>query len=405
MRGISDLTLRPVPGHGLVGRLPGLAVLVLGTDARADAVLDACRAAAASDTPAGSLATQLDALGAAPGGLPPYVVVADDGDGIRVLAHDGVEVALATAGAGAELVRTAGPGASLDELITAPATAVRAAAAGATATADPRVTLGAGIVPGSAFTLGPDLAAAGPALVGTAPPSTVPTGSPVTEPTPAAGLEAAPSPSAGEEATAPTPAPAEPAAAATPFASVLLIDAEPDEPERAPLPLAAAVPTPAKARVHGIVCSRGHFNDPEAYYCARCGISLVQQTHNLVEGDRPSLGFLVFDDGATFTLDSDYVVGREPDGDPRVTAGEARPLLLDDDARTVSRVHAEVRLDGWRVDVVDRGSTNGTFVWRQGGGAWERLGPGQPVRLEPGVHASFGQRVFRFESPHDQHHD
>lgn len=185
---------------------------------------------------------------------------------------------------------------------------------------------------------------------------------------------------------------------------MLLVDAEPpDDEPRAPLPLAEAAPAVRPpARVLGVSCSRGHFNDPEAYYCAQCGISLVQQTMNLVEGDRPSLGFLVFDDGATYTLDIDYVVGREPHGDPRVRADDARALLLDDTARTVSRVHAEVRLDGWRVTVVDRGSTNGSFVWSNATGTWQRLTPGEVVPLEPGLHASFGQRVFRFESPHDQ---
>jgi len=184
---------------------------------------------------------------------------------------------------------------------------------------------------------------------------------------------------------------------------VLLLDAEVEADDaRPPLPVASAAPAPARPRVLGILCSRGHFNDPQAYYCDHCGISMVHQTHNLVEGDRPSLGFLVFDDGATYTLEQDYVVGREPDGDPRLADGSARALLLDDAARTVSRVHAEVRLDGWRVTVVDRGSTNGSFVWVAATGSWQRLTPDVPVALEPGQHASFGQRAFRFESPHDQ---
>ncbi len=187
------------------------------------------------------------------------------------------------------------------------------------------------------------------------------------------------------------------------FSSVLLLDAEAEaDDSRPPLPVASAAPAPPRPRVLGILCSRGHFNDPQAYYCDHCGISMVHQTHNLVEGDRPSLGFLVFDDGATYTLDQDYVVGREPDADPRIASGEARVLLLDDAARTVSRVHAEVRLDGWRVTVVDRGSTNGSFVWMAPTSTWQRLTPDVAVALEPGQHASFGQRAFRFESPHDQ---
>src|SRR2546425_6529176 len=51
----------------------------------------------------------------------------------------------------------------------------------------------------------------------------------------------------------------------------------------------------------------------------------------------------VRDDGATFVLDGDYVIGRKPDADPEVVAGAAKPLELDDPNREISRVHARVR--------------------------------------------------------------
>jgi pSer/pThr/pTyr-binding forkhead associated (FHA) protein len=112
---------------------------------------------------------------------------------------------------------------------------------------------------------------------------------------------------------------------------------------------------------------------------------------------------LVFDDATTFSLDDDYVVGREPYGDARVESGSARPLPLDDASHTVSRVHAEVRLEGWTVHVVDRGSTNGTFVWDEPNRQWRRLG-NHPERIRPGTRVSFGRRAATFESPHDHRH-
>ncbi len=149
--------------------------------------------------------------------------------------------------------------------------------------------------------------------------------------------------------------------------------------------------------VSGTQCSRGHFNHPDARYCALCGIKMIHVTKVSVEGRRPPLGLLVLDDGATFALGGSYVVGREPEGDPLVRAGEARPLTLTDSSNSVSRIHAEIRLEGWDVNVIDRGSSNGTFL-HIGDGHWSRLDPATPTRLEPGNELSIGERRLVFES-------
>jgi hypothetical protein len=152
--------------------------------------------------------------------------------------------------------------------------------------------------------------------------------------------------------------------------------------------------------VEGILCSRQHFNSPHSGYCSTCGISMVHQTHNLVRRQRPPLGFLVFDDGSTFTLDGRYLLGREPEIDPLVQRGEARGIVLDDPDMSVSRVHAELRLVDWDVQLLDRGSTNGTHVWNAAENAWVRLSADVPQVVEPGAHAAVGQRTFVYESPH-----
>ncbi len=147
--------------------------------------------------------------------------------------------------------------------------------------------------------------------------------------------------------------------------------------------------------VEGILCSRHHFNNPIASYCMVCGISMVHLTHNLVPGPRPTLGFIVFDNGSTYGLDRSYVVGREPG---QIGEANVAPLAIHDDNETLSRRHAEIRLVGWDVHIVDLGSTNGTFVWDVSFERWNQIAPNTPVLLSPGDTVALGRRTFVFES-------
>ena len=209
--------------------------------------------------------------------------------------------------------------------------------------------------------------------------------------TPTPALEPTPTPT-------PTPAPSpEPV-----FASFSLAPDEPGE----PLPVATAaipsIPEPVAdgVMVQGIACSRQHFNDPAAVYCAICGISMVHQTHNLVPGVRPPLGVLVFDDGAVHTVDRDYVLGREPDAAPEVTSGSAVALTLDDPDLTMSRVHSRLLLVDWQAQLSDAGSANGTYVAQPGAADWTRLQPGEIAVLTPGTRIGLGGRTLVFDSHH-----
>ncbi|HEV2258968.1 MAG TPA: FHA domain-containing protein [Streptosporangiaceae bacterium] len=158
-----------------------------------------------------------------------------------------------------------------------------------------------------------------------------------------------------------------------------------DVPQRDPLPLGAEPPAAKdlglvempSAQVEGVYCKNGHFNDPEARYCAVCGISMGQLTKIRQKGNRPPLGVLILGDGSVCQLDADYVIGREPTLDSAVAEGRARPLRLMGASGVVSRIHARVELDGWQVFLTDLNSANGTQV----------LMPGErnPVNLQPGV--------------------
>ncbi|MFE3054720.1 FHA domain-containing protein [Nocardia sp. NPDC059239] len=149
--------------------------------------------------------------------------------------------------------------------------------------------------------------------------------------------------------------------------------------------------------VHGYDCARGHLNDPRVSLCAVCGIRMEPVTRVLTEGIRPPLGVLLLDDGTSYALDSDLVIGREPERSDQVRRG-AQAIRIPDTSGGMSRVHAEIRLVGWDVLVMDRGSANGTHIRPPGRPDWVPAAPGRPTVLEPGSQLLLGGRVFTFES-------
>ena len=153
----------------------------------------------------------------------------------------------------------------------------------------------------------------------------------------------------------------------------------------------------AAVMVPGIYCDQRHFNDPRAAYCTTCGSPLSQNGADVVQGPRPPLGVLVVDDGETFVVDGDFVIGRNPDNDESVQSGDARPLILSDPGRSISRVHARLEVDEWDVRIADCISANGTFVASEGSG-WSRVLPGHATTIQPGTHVLLGQRVLLFDS-------
>jgi FHA domain len=167
-----------------------------------------------------------------------------------------------------------------------------------------------------------------------------------------------------------------------------------------PLPPAAAskngTGVPADALiVVGVYCKNGHFGDPEASSCALCGASRNRRGSIPQPGPRPALGALVFDDDSALELSADCVIGRNPALDTAVAAGEALPLRFLDSQ--VSRIHARVHLDGWRVFLIDLGSANGTRIQPPGKRSDQALEPNVPVPLQSGTRVFVGMQGFRYE--------
>ncbi|WP_433757230.1 FHA domain-containing protein [Nocardia sp. CA-135398] len=200
-------------------------------------------------------------------------------------------------------------------------------------------------------------------------------------------------------------------------ASTAMLDSvqeqEPVDPHHAPTQMGGTNPAPrpdpdlqrrleatAKAtaltvKVLGFKCARAHPSDPRSAFCTVCGMP-VDQTQQLIEVVRPPLGMLVLDDGMTYMLAADAVLGRDPEHSEQARRGMV-PLKVEDSSGGMSRAHAEVLLVNWDVSLVDRGSTNGTRTRLPGYRDWIRLPPNQPMGLIPGTEIMIGNRVLRFE--------
>jgi hypothetical protein len=227
----------------------------------------------------------------------------------------------------------------------------------------------------------------------------------------AAGFDPIPAPPTGEplDAASMTSMRETVVRPARPFENIVLSDVPASaEDRRPPLPvdepaeLQEAKLQQEKAQlVEGIDCPDGHFNPPEVEECTTCGTPLSPHAQRIMR-PRPALGVLVTDDGSVFSVTGDYVIGRAPERDPAVLSGSAMMLVLRDVGKSVSRIHAQLTVSGWQVQIADRGSSNGTFVQRRGqADGWERLAAGASATLAPGARLRIGGRQLLFERYHD----
>ncbi len=382
-----EIVARPVPGPGIVARFGHVLLVAIATGEQTlglQHLLDECSAAGDGRRLVRQLAGWLSL--AEPDGVPSFALAVPSQQGLAVLLHGDADAAITSIGATTRLFGSESA-AWVDRLIAWPVEEV-ALSCGQQEEAplDPWLNLRAGVVRGGGLVA-----------------RWARSGAPADE-----------SPGAVEATvdSSVQPAPAEPRPVPE-FESVLLMDVGADitavngadagaTPARAPIEAQDEEPhDPARVLVKGIICKRGHFNDPGAAFCGVCGISMVQQTHQLVDGVRPPLGVLVLDDGSTFSVDDHYVIGREPEGDPRVHGAEARPLVLTDVEGTVSRTHALLSIVGWDVQLTDLGSSNGTYITAPNASSSTALPRHQAVKISPGTRIVMGSRTLVFDA-HNQ---
>jgi hypothetical protein len=428
--------LWPIPGEGVLARQGDLILLTSTAD---DELTDGLLALLEKTADTGGDGRQLadavaDLLAGHPSGPasldqtgPAVVAFGPAGPGL-VLTISGAANAEVSTAAGTQRLVPGPPGVQLRCLLSEPATAVRSElSTGDTVTGQPDrfsrldqgTTRAGGLVfvpstpagtepkPTPAAATEPESA---PAAATEPEPQSEPEPAPAATETRLTPADTEPEPTPADTESEPTPAGTEavsaPAASEPmpPVEAVLPADPAPDEVEHQPAlprdpqePESPAPPAADAPSVLGVYCKNGHFGDPAARSCAVCGVSMTQQTLVPERAPRPPLGVLAFDDGSTFQLDSDYVIGREPTLNASVAAGQARPLSVVDDAGVVSRAHAALQLDGWRVLITDLGSANGTQL-RRADEAPEQLTPHVAVELPPGSHVDMGGCGFRYES-------
>lgn len=143
----------------------------------------------------------------------------------------------------------------------------------------------------------------------------------------------------------------------------------------------AGPPGPAVAEgptVDAVVCPHGHANPPGTARCHDCGVRVADQQPRPVA--QPVLALLRGSDGGEARLDQTVLVGRAP---AARSADPVRLLTVPSPSHDISRTHLQVAPAGWRVEVTDLHSTNGTVLVTPGG---ERrlLPPGEPVPAELG---------------------
>lgn len=140
---------------------------------------------------------------------------------------------------------------------------------------------------------------------------------------------------------------------------------------------------PTGPQLQAVACPSGHLNPPQAERCRGCSAAIVDRSIRVVS--RPSLGHLSFDGGTVVDIDRPLLIGRKPTAEGVADDAEVPGLVvLPDPDGSLSRVHAEVRIEGWEVLVVDRNSTNGTFV-EIPGQLPVMLRPMEPCLISPGT--------------------
>lgn len=95
--------------------------------------------------------------------------------------------------------------------------------------------------------------------------------------------------------------------------------------------------------------------------------------------------------GLVVSLNRPVLLGRAPQA-PRTSAEPPRLVTVASPNQDISRTHAEVRMEGEDVLVTDLRSTNGVLLLREEAGP-QRLHPGEPTVVEPGVVVDLGEGV------------
>lgn len=189
-----------------------------------------------------------------------------------------------------------------------------------------------------------------------------------------------------------------PAPAAPPVAPPVRSPLPPPPPAAPPPPVAAPEPAPVPAGRHAAPPGRQRLGyplvpEPEPAPEPRVGTphSTAERTIARSGGDAtgPARWRVRFDSGESFLVEGLALVGRRPE--PRAGEPVRHLVPLRSEDMSLSKTHAQfqVAADGVLV-VMDRGSTNGSVLVRQG--VPRELPAGRPTTLVDGDRVRFGDR-------------
>ena len=148
-------------------------------------------------------------------------------------------------------------------------------------------------------------------------------------------------------------------------------------------------------RAHlAVQCPTGHLNPPHAMACRSCGRPITAEP---IRVDSIELGQFRFSTGAVVPVVGPLLIGRSPKVTSESTNSFPELVSVPSPGQDISRTHVEIRVEGWQVLVVDRGSTNGTVITIPGRQP-QRLRAGEPFPLPVGGVVSLADEVeFAFE--------
>jgi len=114
------------------------------------------------------------------------------------------------------------------------------------------------------------------------------------------------------------------------------------------------------------------------------------------EPPRPQRITVTVDSGEEAEVTRLLIVGRAPARQPH--EGDAALLTVNDPSLSVSKTHLAIEADGAGLWVVDRNSTNGTWI-DEGRGALRPVPANQRTPVPPGARVLIGERVITFTRP------
>jgi hypothetical protein len=345
-------------GDGWLCRLPNAVVWAPGTGQGTAAFVAACLSASDPTELLGRVGSRLADPRSEP--WPPFAIVASRGDGLVVVVHGPVEVAVERGTSEAKLYGGDDVGSWLNRLLR-DVTGLRG---GKQAEGDPFADLREGVIRASGFLLATPDRTARP-WVAASP-----------EPAAASGRRE----QAGQEPASRDSARRDRA----PEAGRRVSGGYPD----------AESPTVVEPLVPDAQFPEAEFTIAEATGQRREALG-PSQAVTVVQS---AVGKLTWDNGEVHHLSGPALIGRDIAADDAVLSGELAPVVPSGQNDSMSRVHAELRVRDGELVVVDRGSTNGTFIWDEPAKAWQRLAAGEPHVVPTGTVLAFGERTATFES-------